>query len=285
MTGYGKAAGKVKSSILNVEIRSLNSKSLEVGLRLSNRIREKEAEIRSIVAEKIQRGKIDLMIVFESATSEGAGVFNKKIIRDYVKELKNIAGELNLKNENLLQYVLTLPEAVGEEKLPLSEKEWKQVFKIISNATDEFQKFRIKEGKSIEKDLALRVKEILKLMKDIEKHEPERILQVRERLYKQLTGLDEVKIDKNRFEQELIYYIERMDITEEKIRLQSHCEHFTETMNSENQNGKKLGFISQEMGREINTIGAKASDAKIQKIVVQMKDELEKIKEQLANVL
>jgi uncharacterized protein (TIGR00255 family) len=282
MTGYGKASGTVKGGLVQAEIRSLNSKSLELGLRLPSAFKDREPELRRLVSEQVQRGKVDLSLTSENNIA-GRSRFNQSAIEDYLRQLKRLAAAHQLGAEPLLPLALSLPDAMTEDRAGVKDSEWKPVLAVVQRALKDFGAFRGREGKVIEKDLAARLKIIRKLAGDIEAREPERTRSMRgklEKLSEQSPGADA-----NRFEQELIFYLERMDITEEKTRLQSHCDYFDDTLRASASQGKKLGFIAQEMGREINTIGSKANDAAIQRIVVMMKDELEKMKEQLANVL
>lgn len=285
MTGFGKAMRNVAGGQVNIEIRSLNSKSFELSLRIPSCYRHKEQEIRNTIAQKLERGKIDVVIILENSAKNKTGTFNRKLIKSYIAELKLVSKENNLSQNDLLKIALSLPNSLNPEKEAASESEWKQVDALLKTAITDFISFRNKEGKALEKDLFQHLKCIGDLLKEIEKFEPGRLVNTRQRLQKLLSGQDDVQVDQNRFEQELIYYIEKTDISEEKVRLKSHCDYFLESMKSKDSNGKKLGFITQEMGREINTIGSKANDANIQRYVVEMKDELEKIKEQIANIL
>lgn len=282
MTGFGKASANLSGKKISIEVRSVNSKQLDANFRLPNLYREKEVEIKNLFAEKLRRGKIDLSVSGESSDEKITSV-NKSAVKYHHKELKALCRELKLDEKDLLAAILRMPDVMKSEKETLNEKEWKQIFSSIAKATSDLDKYRMSEGKSLEKDVKTRVGEITELLHKIEEQDRERIPAIKEKIRKQILELAG-KIDENRFEQELIYYAEKLDITEEKVRLQTHCDYFLKTMN-EDECGRKLGFISQEMGREINTIGSKANDAEIQKLVVQMKDELEKIKEQLNNVL
>ncbi|MFH1005728.1 MAG: YicC/YloC family endoribonuclease [Bacteroidota bacterium] len=285
MTGFGKAEVSLKNKNVTIEIRSLNSKQMDINMRALDVYREKELALRSLLAENLIRGKIDLNITLEITNEKKDVNINRVLVKKYHKELKSLAKELSDESKNLLPLILSLPDIMKIEKEKINEKEWKQIMSGTEKAIGQLEQFRITEGKALEKDLQTRIDIIQKLLSEIEILDKERIPSVKERLKKNISDLlSQEKIDENRFEQELIYYIEKFDITEEKVRLKTHCEYFFKTMN-ENECGKKLGFISQEIGREINTIGSKANDADIQKIVVQMKDELEKIKEQLNNVL
>ena len=283
MTGFGKASVAQKGKKITVEIRSLNSKQLDLNLRFSSYYREKENEIRQEISKIAERGKIDFSIYSEQNTHAATVTINRKLAKAYHKELHSLAKELKADDEDILSLILKMPDVFKGEKEEMTDKEWKLVKSCINKAINEFSKFRSDEGKTLGKDLTKRISSISKLLQDVIALDEKRIPSVRERLQK---GVDEFKekIDQNRFEQELIYYIEKLDITEEKVRLKTHLDYFLKTMN-EDSSGRKLGFITQEIGREINTIGSKANDAPIQKLVVQMKDELEKIKEQINNVL
>ena len=283
MTGFGKARASVKARKINIEMRSVNSKGLDTNFRLPNSYREKETEIRNLLSDKLKRGKIDVSVSVESETDERSVVINKAAFRNHHKELKLLCKELKIDDEEILLAVLRMPDVMRSEKEIPDEKEWKPIFSAIGKAVAELDKFRVSEGKALGKDLSRRIGEVLRLLTRVEEMDSKRIPAVKEKIRKQVSELAE-KIDQNRFEQEIIYYAEKLDITEEKVRLKTHCEYFLKTMGEE-ECGRKLNFISQEIGREINTIGSKANDAGIQKVVVQMKDELEKIKEQLNNVL
>ncbi|MEO5569717.1 MAG: YicC/YloC family endoribonuclease [Bacteroidia bacterium] len=285
MTGYGKATGEINGCLVTAEVKSVNSKAFELNLKLPGAYRCKEQELRTLLSSEIERGKADASIMFESNSELKTGTLNRKLIKAYVKDLLAIGKELKLEKNNYLQLALSMPNAMNLEKSDFNEDEWKQAHQLVRKAIKEFQLFRLKEGKALEKDLLLRIKNIFHHLKEVEKFEPNRMNIIRARLTKMLSGQDDSLIDKNRFEQELIYYLEKLDITEEKVRLKSHCDYFLDTIKEKSSNGKKLGFIIQEIGREINTIGSKANDADMQRHVVEMKDELEKMKEQLANVL
>ena len=287
MTGYGIASFDSGSTKYTVEIKSLNSKFLELGLRLPKAFSEKEFQLRNECNKQIERGKVSLSINVEQADSsaKAAGI-DTELLKNYFNQLKAVSNELGEPAGNLLQLALGLPEVVKYDEETVSEEEWKLVEKTFQQALAAFQQFRVDEGNVLEQDVKYRIGIILKNLELIEVEEPKRIPLVKERLNQFLSdAVGRENIDQNRFEQELIYYIDKLDITEEKIRLKSHCEYFIETLKNADANGKKLGFISQEIGREINTLGSKANDANIQKLVVGMKEELEKIKEQLLNVL
>ena len=287
MTGYGKSLAEIPGKKITIEIKSLNSKSLDLNLRLPWLYKEKEADIRNLLSQKLDRGKIDLSVNFDILDSEIIPIINKAVVKDYFVQLKDIAGELNIKTDDqLLSVIMRLPDALKTEKPELNEDEWIKVREKILESAGQLDLYRIEEGKSLEADLKRCIDKIEKLLEEAETFEGERITRIRERLKNSLMeNAGTENIDMNRFEQELIFYLEKMDINEEKVRLKKHCEYFLEKTASEPPNGKVLSFIAQEIGREINTIGSKANDASIQKLVVMMKDELEKIKEQTLNVL
>ncbi|MES2064037.1 MAG: YicC/YloC family endoribonuclease [Bacteroidota bacterium] len=287
MTGYGIASYDSGKTKYTVEIKSLNSKFLELSLRLPKIFSEKEFQLRNDCSKQIDRGKVNLSINVEQANSnvKAAGI-DRELLKHYYNQLKSVSDELNEPGGNLLQLALGLPEVVKYEEDTVSDDEWKLVEKTFQQAMTAFQQFRSDEGNVLEQDIKMRIGIILKNLELVEIEEPKRVPVIRERLNQFLSeAVGAESIDKNRFEQELIYYIDKLDITEEKIRLKSHCDYFIETLKNADANGKKLGFISQEIGREINTLGSKANDAAMQKLVVGMKEELEKIKEQLLNVL
>jgi uncharacterized protein (TIGR00255 family) len=287
MTGYGIATFDSGSTKYTVEIKSLNSKFLELSLRIPKAFSEKEFQLRNECNKQIERGKVNLSINVEQADSsvKAAGI-DAALLKNYYNQLKSVSNELGEPGGNLLQLALGLPEVVKYDEETVSEEEWKVVEKTFQQALSAFQQFRADEGNVLEQDVKMRIGIILKNLELVEVEEPKRVPIIRERLNQFLNeAVARESIDQNRFEQELIYYIDKLDITEEKIRLKSHCDYFIETLKNADANGKKLGFISQEIGREINTLGSKANDANIQKLVVGMKEELEKIKEQLLNVL
>ncbi|WP_109610209.1 YicC/YloC family endoribonuclease [Mucilaginibacter oryzae] len=287
MTGYGIANFDTGNTKYTVEVKSLNSKFLELSLRLPKIFAEKEFQLRTDCSKLIERGKVNLSINVEQVGQaiKAAGI-DKELLKHYYQQLKTVSEELGEPTGNLLQLALGLPEVVKYEEDTISEDEWKAVEKTFQQALAAFQDFRAQEGNVIEQDLKQRIGTILKNLELVELEDPKRIPLIRERLDTFLAeATSREAIDQNRFEQELIYYIDKLDITEEKVRLKAHCEYFIETLKNADANGKKLGFISQEIGREINTLGSKANDANIQKLVVGMKEELEKIKEQLLNVL
>lgn len=287
MTGFGKAINEIPGKKITVEIRSLNSKQLDLNLRIPYLYKEKELELRTELSKQLERGKVDVSVYTESTQETVPTTLNKNLAKAYYNELRSLSQELNEKEENLLSLVVKMPDVLKAEKetVELDEAEWNQVKVAVNKAIDAFQKFRDDEGKTLEKEFQNRIGIIGKLLNEVLSLDNARVENIKKRIKNNLEEVIDInKIDQNRFEQELIYYIEKLDITEEKLRLKTHLDYFNETM-KEPASGRKLGFISQEIGREINTIGSKANDAGIQKLVVQMKDELEKVKEQLLNVL
>ncbi len=287
MTGYGKSIFELPGKKVTIEIKTLNSKQLDINARIPSVYKEKEMEIRALLSEKLERGKIDFNIYLEEKGEETHYSFNKALINNYYNELKKISSGLDDKMETDLFYLtMRLPDVMKTEYKELEEDEWKGLKKALLEVITQTNEYRINEGGIMEKDINQRTANIKYLLTQIEPFEKERIEKTKQRIWSELENLKEKEdIDKNRFEQELIYYLEKFDINEEKVRLVNHCNYFAETVNTHTASGKKLAFISQEMGREINTIGSKAYHAEIQKLVIQMKDELEKIKEQLMNVL
>ncbi|RIA08359.1 uncharacterized protein (TIGR00255 family) [Flavobacteriaceae bacterium MAR_2010_72] len=281
MTGYGKSVIQLPTKKISIEIKSLNSKNLDLNTRMPSLYREKELDIRKLIASKLERGKIDFSLYMEITGEETSTQINKTVVKQYIKQLKEVVdGD----ETELLKMAVRLPDAVTTERDEIDEDEWAQISKEIDSSLEKIHQYRLDEGKTLESDFYARVQNISELLDQVIAMDPERIEGVRERLQKGVSELKE-KVDQNRFEQELIYYIEKFDITEEKVRLKNHLDYFLKALKSADSNGKKLGFIGQEMGREINTIGSKSNYAPMQKLVVQMKDELEKIKEQLLNVL
>lgn len=281
MTGYGKEVVQLPSKTITIEIKSLNSKGLDLNTRVPSAYREKELEIRDILAKSLQRGKVDFSLYIEVTGQEVATQINEDAVKQYIKQLANV---VNGDPVELLKMAVRMPDALKTEREKIDEKEYEEILKGINKALEAINKYRSDEGLVLENDFIERSKNISKLLDDVVAIDPERIDGVKERLRKAVVDIKE-KVDENRFEQELIYYLEKYDITEEKVRLKNHLDYFNETLKSSDSNGKKLGFITQELGREINTIGSKANYAPMQQIVVQMKDELEKIKEQALNVL
>ncbi|TDQ09684.1 YicC/YloC family endoribonuclease [Pedobacter metabolipauper] len=287
MTGYGLASADHENVKFVVEIKSLNSKFLELNLKLPRAFSDKELPLRTICSKEIERGKVNVSINIERGEENLKGAtINAALLSKYYRELEAINQSLGANSNNLLQAVLNFPEVISYVDDEVNENDWDILNTTFNTALKNFNQFRLDEGNVLKTDLELRIKNILQFFSEIEVLEPLRIPQIKARLNQFLEdNVGKINIDQNRLEQELIYYIDKLDITEEKIRLRSHCDYFTETLKSKDANGKKLGFISQEIGREINTMGAKANDAQIQQLVVGMKEELEKIKEQLLNVL
>lgn len=287
MTGYGLASMDHENVKFAVEIKSLNSKFLELNLKLPKAFSEKELLLRNVCSKEIERGKVSVSINIERGEEALKGAtINAALLSKYYRELQEINVNLGANSSNLLQAVLNFPDVISYVEDEVSENDWNILNGIFEKALANFNQFRETEGKVLKADLELRIRNILDFFGQIEVLEPLRIPQIKTRLNQFLEeNVGKINVDQNRLEQELIYYIDKLDITEEKIRLKSHCDYFTDTLKSKDANGKKLGFISQEIGREINTMGAKANDAQIQQLVVGMKEELEKIKEQLLNVL
>ena len=281
MTGFGKSETKFQRKKLNAEIRSLNSKNIDLNLRIPNRYREIESKIRAKINGELSRGKIDLLIGIDLQDEDKISSLNHTVIKKYIGELKKISDS---SESDLLKMAIRLPESIKIEKEDISKEEKKVLFEIINKAIIKLNQYRISEGKSIEKDFKNRIKIIYKLVKSVDKIAPKRKDKIRKKI-ENLSKQNLKEIDNKRMEQEIFYFIEKLDINEEIVRLKSNLKYFEKIMNEKAPNGKKLTFISQEIGREINTLGSKANDEKIQKIVVEMKDELEKIKEQLLNVL
>lgn len=281
MTGFGKSITQLPSKKVTVEIKSLNSKNLDVNTRIPSQYREKELLLRNTISKSLTRGKVDFSLYVEVTGEETTASVNRGVVKNYMQQLKSIVdGD----ETELLKMAVRMPDAVTTEREEIDESEFKAIEDAVIEALEEINQFRKDEGEALEKDLKLRVNNIEALLQEVLRIDPERVDAVKERLRKGIADLKE-NVDENRFEQELVYYIEKFDITEEKVRLENHLAYFNESINSPDSNGRKLGFISQEMGREINTIGSKSNYAPMQQLVVQMKDELEKIKEQLLNVL
>ncbi len=287
MTGFGKATAETQQKKITVEIKSWNSRQLDISVKLPWILREKETEIRNFLGQKLERGKIDLIITYDIFDAEYLPSINKTAVKNYFQQLSEISAELGIEaGEVMLAAVLKLPEALKTDRQEVSEEEWKLLTNLIDQAINELDRFRINEGAALEKDIRQAIIRILDTINQVEKFEEGRIIKIKEKLQTLISeNIPPEKIDKNRFEQEIIYYLEKFDINEEKVRLRQHCGYFLENLSTSVSGGKMLGFIAQEIGREINTIGSKANDASIQKLVVNMKDDLEKIKEQLLNIL
>ncbi len=281
MTGFGKHVMQLPTKKLTIEIKSLNSKGLDLNARIPSAYRDKELELRKVIANSLDRGKIDFGLYMEITGNETTSEVNEGVVREYMKQLRNIASGDELR---LLEMAVRLPDALKTDREDIDEGEYNIILEGLQSALIEINAFRTAEGKVLENDFKVRISVLFALLDKVAQMDPERLLTIRERLEKAVGDL-KTTIDPNRFEQELIFYLEKYDITEEKVRLANHLDYFRDTLNSDDSNGRKLGFICQEIGREINTIGSKANFAPMQQLVVQMKDELEKIKEQMLNVL
>lgn len=287
MTGFGKAEFEVNNKKFILELKALNSKQIDINARIPSVYREKEIEIRKELAEKLVRGKVDITIYVENHGEDSNSKINEPILKSYFESLKKINDELGLPtDQTTMQAILRLPDVVKTEYETLDEEEWQVILLHLRKALDDIDDFRIREGKALETDIIANTENIRELLQQITPFEDQRMETVKKRLTENLEKLNlNGNVDENRFEQELVYYLDKMDMNEEKVRLENHCNYFIETIVLPESNGKKLAFISQEMGREINTLGSKAYENNIQRIVVQMKDHLERIKEQLLNVL
>ncbi len=287
MTGFGKGVCELPNKKISIEIKSLNSKQLDLNTRVPNLYREKEIEIRNKVGKRLVRGKVDVSFYVEAASSDKITKVNQQVIKDYYAQLKEVSTNLGLsENTDFLKVIMPLPDTVKVELAELNEQEWKAIAQSIDAAIDDITSFRQSEGKALEVDIRQRINTIDELLQEVPNYETQRIDKIRNRIKENLEEIAlQTQADENRFEQEIIFYLEKLDITEEKVRLANHLKYFVETLESSDVVGKKLGFITQEIGREINTLGSKANDADLQKIVIRMKDELEKIKEQILNIL
>lgn len=286
MTGFGKSATSINQKKISIEIRSLNSKQADISVRIPAVYKEKELELRAKINQHLERGKIEYNLYVEQTASTPNYQINESLFKNYYNELKRLSDELD-EQSDLIKIVAGMPDVFQkEEKQALDESEWQTIVELTAKALLDIDAYRTDEGKTLQKEMELRINNIQQLLNKVELYEKERIITVRERITAHLEEiLNGNQVDKDRLEQELVFYIEKFDISEEKQRLQSHLDYFRDTMNDKDSQGKKLGFISQEMGREINTLGSKANHSELQKIVVEMKDELEKIKEQLLNIL
>lgn len=287
MTGFGKASCELPKRIVTVEIKTLNSKQTDIYLKLPAIYRDAESELRNVLSRKLDRGKIEVSVWYEQTETERLAQINTSVLIDYLQQFDEMKGQVDLPGtETLLPIVMRLPDVLSIEKQEFDPEEWALVMKAIYEAIEQLNAFRVQEGANLQADISERINRIDQLITDIEQLEGGRIERIRNRLNGNLEEhIGKDKIDINRFEQEVMYFLERLDITEEKVRLRSHCQYFLETIGEDLPVGKKLAFITQEIGREINTIGSKANDKDMQKLVVQMKDELEKIKEQTLNIL
>lgn len=282
MTGFGKASLQLSTKKITVEVKSLNSKGLDLNTRMPSVFRENELALRNLLALKLERGKVDFSLYVEVTGEETSSKINAPIVKAYMAQMKAILPDAN--ETELMKMAVRMPDTMKTEREEIDPNEWKQIQAVIDEAIENMLSFRKSEGASLEKEFTLRIENIRNYMNQALVLDPERVNNIKERLQ---TAIEELKVnvDTNRFEQELIYYLEKLDITEEKVRLTNHLNYFLQTLNGSEANGRKLGFITQEMGREINTMGSKSNHAEMQKLVVMMKDELEKIKEQVLNVL
>ena len=284
MTGYGKSVLHLSDKKVTIEVKSLNSKNLDLNVRIPSYYRGKELSVRKELASKLVRGKVDFSIYVEMTADETSTIVNKGVVSEYMQQLRNVVQTGSSDDVELLKMAVKMPDALKTEREELDEDEWNQIHVNIQEAVKEIIQYRIDEAASLEDDFKLRIKNIQAYLEEVKSFDEARIDHVKERLKKAIDDL-KVETDENRFEQELIYYLEKLDINEEKVRLANHLTYFLQELGTDDSNGKKLGFIVQEIGREINTIGSKANFAPMQKAVIQMKNELEKIKEQILNVL
>mgnify|MGYP000188398211 FL=1 len=284
MTGYGKSVLHLSDKKVTIEIKSLNSKNLDLNVRIPSYYRVKELTVRKELASKLVRGKVDFSIYIEMTADETSTTVNKGVVSEYMQQLRNVVQTGSSNDVELLKMAVRMPDALKTERDELDEGEWAQISVNIQKAVNDIIQYRIDEAASLEKDFKLRIENIQSYLEEVKSFDGARITHVKERLKKAIDDL-KVQTDENRFEQELIYYLEKLDINEEKVRLANHLTYFLQELGTEDSNGKKLGFIVQEIGREVNTIGSKANFAPMQKAVIQMKNELEKIKEQVLNVL
>jgi uncharacterized protein (TIGR00255 family) len=282
MTGFGKSSLQLPSKKITVEVKSLNSKGLDLNVRMPSVYRELELGLRNEIAVRLERGKVDFSVFVEMTGEQTSTKINVPIVKSYIEQMRGVIADAD--ETELMKMAVRMPDALKTERDEIDENDWIEIKKVIQEALDNIVQFRVDEGKSLENEFKLRIGNIRKYMTDALAHDPERMQAIKDRLQ---TAIEEMKVnvDENRFEQELIFYLEKLDITEEKVRLTTHLDYFLETIKGTEANGRKLGFITQEMGREINTMGSKANHAQMQKLVVMMKDELEKIKEQVLNVL
>ena len=282
MTGFGKATLQLSTKKITVEVKSLNSKGLDLNTRLPSTYREMELGVRNEIALKLERGKIDFSVFLESTSEQTSTKVNVPIMKAYIAQLREVYA--NADETELMKMAVRMPDAMKIEREEIDENDWAEIQKVIREALDNILNFRQAEGLSLEKEFQIRISNIRQYLGEAIALDPERIQNIKNKLQTAITEL-KVNVDENRFEQELIYYLEKLDVTEERVRLTNHLDYFLETIKGNEANGRKLGFITQEMGREINTLGSKSNHAGMQKLVVMMKDELEKIKEQVLNVL
>ncbi len=282
MTGFGKATLQLLTKKITIEVKSLNSKGLDLSVRIPSTYREMELGLRNQIALKLERGKVDFSIFIESTAEQTSTKVNVPIMKAYINQLREVYADAD--ETELMKMAVRMPDTLKIEREEIDENDWSEIQKVVEEALQNILNFRKDEGASLEKEFQLRIGNIRQYMNEALALDPERVQAIKDRLQTAISEL-QVNVDENRFEQELIYYLEKLDITEEKVRLTNHLDYFLETINNTEANGRKLGFITQEMGREINTMGSKANHSKMQKLVVMMKDELEKIKEQVLNVL
>ncbi|MBP8783411.1 MAG: YicC family protein [Paludibacter sp.] len=287
MTGFGKATCEYANKKIVVEIKSLNSKQLDISTRVSGLYREKDIEIRNELSQQVERGKVDFALYVDNSGKESVTQINQSVVESYYQQIRQLSENIGIEvPSNWFEVLLRLPDTMKTETIELDENEWLEIRKTIAEAVDQLREFRVQEGKSLEAVFNARIAHIGELLTQIEPFEQERVEKIKTRLQENLQALSEkIDYDNNRLEQELIFYIEKLDVNEEKVRLRNHLDYFIETMQNEKAPGKKLGFIAQEIGREINTLGSKSNHSEMQKIVVAMKDDLEQIKEQVLNVL
>ena len=287
MTGFGKASCEYNNKKIVIEIKSLNSKQLDVQTRIAALYREKDIELRNAIAARLERGKIDLSLYIEDAGATAATRINQAVVENYKGQITDTCTALNMPvPANMMEVILRMPEVLKTEMSVLDEEEWNVILRLLDEAFAQIESFRIQEGRSLQNMFIEKINRIGNLLAEVEPYESERLTKIKSRIEEGLKTLeDKIAVDRNRLEQEMIFYIEKLDINEEKVRLRNHLKYFIETMDKEHTPGKKLGFIAQEMGREINTLGSKSNHSEMQIIVVKMKDELEQIKEQVLNVL
>lgn len=286
MTGYGKSVAELPNKRITVEIRSLNSKQFDLSTRIPSMYREKELILRNMLSRQLERGKVDLTMNVDVINRDVTSKIDSKVLQQYYNELSHLTDEMGVAAPaDWLSVLLRLPDVMKQESETLSDEEWLVIEKAIKEAVNELIGFRKQEGEMLEKVLTTKVESIRALLQEVSPFEADRIDKIKNRLYESLSSLEGVEVDHNRFEQEMIYYLEKLDVNEEKTRLAHHLDYFIETLQDKNSQGKKLGFIAQEIGREINTLGSKSNHLEMQRIVVQMKDELEQIKEQILNIL
>lgn len=287
MTGFGKSVVTYNSSSITIEIRTLNSKQLDINLKLPSYLKEKEIEARKLIGIELGRGKIDISVTVDRNSAEDAPVIDSDLAKHYYDEITSLSNKLALEEHgNVMEMILRMPDIFVTKEKPADEEELDMFNTCFSNALNEVNISRVEEGADLEKDFRIRISNILEQLEKVDEFDDNRVVRIRERIHQNISKyLTEHDTDHNRLEQEIVYYIEKLDITEEKVRLANNCKYFLENLDNEQSSGKKLGFITQEIGREINTLGSKANDTDLQKLVVLMKDELEKIKEQLFNIL